>query len=129
MDKVAEFATRIRNASTAKHDKVDVPASRMRQGIAEVLKEEGFIRNYKVVRDGKQGMMRVYLKYTDSGEPLINNILRVSRSGRRSYVPVDKLPKVRSGYGITVLSTNKGIVSGRVAAEKRLGGELLLKVW
>lgn len=129
MDKVAEFATRIRNASTAKHDKVDVPASKMRQGIAEVLKEEGFIRNYKIVRDGKQGMMRVYLKYTDSGEPLINNILRVSRSGRRSYVAVDKLPKVRSGYGITVLSTNKGVVSGRVAAEKRLGGELLLKVW
>ena len=129
MDKIAEFATRIRNASNAKHEKVDIPASRLRQGIAEVLKEEGLIRNFKVVRDGKQGMMRVYLKYSGDGEPLITDIQKVSRSGRRSYVPVEKIPKVRSGFGITVLSTNVGILSGRVAQEKKIGGELLLKVW
>lgn len=129
MDKIAEFATRLRNASSAKHDKVDVPASKMRQGIAEVLKSEGYIRNFKVVRDGRQGVMRVYLKYTEQGEPLISNLLRVSRSGRRVYVRNDEIPKVRSGYGIAVLSTNQGIVSGKTAQEKKLGGELLLKVW
>lgn len=129
MDKIAEFATRIRNASHAKHEKVDIPASRVRQGIAEVLKEEGLIRNFKIVRDGKQGMMRVYLKYSEAGDPLITDIQKVSRSGRRAYVPVDKIPKVRSGFGISVLSTNIGILSGRVAQEKKIGGELLLKVW
>jgi small subunit ribosomal protein S8 len=129
MDKIAEFATRIRNASHARHEKVDIPASRVRQGIAEVLKEEGLIRNFKVVRDGKQGVMRVYLKYSESGDPLISDIQKVSRSGRRAYVAVDKIPKVRSGFGITVLSTNVGILSGRVAQEKKIGGELLLKVW
>lgn len=129
MDKIAEFATRIRNASQAKHEKVDIPASKIRQGIAEVLKSEGLIRNFKVVRDGRQGMMRVYLKYTEGGEPLITDIQRVSRSGRRAYVPVTKIPKVRSGFGITVLSTNMGILSGREAQEKKVGGELLLKVW
>lgn len=129
MDKIAEFATRIRNASHAKLDKVDVPSSKIRQGIAEVLKEEGFIRNFKVVRDGRQGVMRVYLKYNESGEPLINNVLRASRSGRRFYVRATQIPKVRSGFGISILSTNKGIVSGKTAQEKVLGGELLLKVW
>ena len=129
MDKIAEFATRLRNASEAKHDKVDIPNSKVRQGIAEVLQEEGFIRSFKVVRDGKQGMMRVYLKYTEKGEPLLTNIQRSSRSGRRYYVAADNIPKVRSGFGISVLSTNKGVVSGRVAQEKKLGGELLLKVW
>lgn len=129
MDKIAEFATRLRNASSAKHDKVDIPASKMRQGIAEVLKNEGYIRNFKVVRDGRQGVMRVYLKYTEQGEPLISNLQRVSRSGRRVYVRCDEIPKVRSGYGIAVLSTNQGVVSGKVAQEKKLGGELLLKVW
>lgn len=129
MDKIAEFATRIRNASNARHEKVDIPASGLRQGIAEVLKQEGFIRNFKVVRDGKQGVMRVYLKYSEEGEPLITDIQRVSSSGRRFYVGTDKIPKIRSGFGITVLSTNVGILSGRAAQEKKVGGELLLKVW
>ena len=129
MDMIAAFATRLRNASKSKHEKVDSPASKVRQGIAEVLKEEGFIRNFKVVRDGKQGMMRVYLKYTDSGEPLITGIQRASRSGRRFYVGSEDVPKVRSGFGVTVLSTNKGVLSGRTAQEKNVGGELLLKVW
>jgi small subunit ribosomal protein S8 len=129
MDKIAEFATRIKNASQAKLEKVDVPSSKIRQGIADVLKEEGFIRNYKVVRDGRQGVMRVYLKYTETGDPLISQIQRASRSGRRLYVRCDKLPKVRSGYGVSILSSNKGIISGKTAVEKKLGGELLLNVW
>lgn len=129
MDKIAEFATRIKNASQAKLEKVDVPNSKIRQGIADVLRDEGFIRNYKVVRDGRQGVMRLYLKYTESGEPLITQILRASRSGRRLYVGCDDVPKVRSGFGISILSSNKGIISGKTAEEKKLGGELLLKVW
>lgn len=129
MDKIAEFATRIKNASQAKQEKVDIPSSKIRQGIADVLREEGFIRNYKVVRDGRQGVMRVYLKYTQSGEPLITQIVRASRSGRRLYVANSKIPKVRSGFGISILSSNKGIISGRTAEEKKLGGELLLNVW
>lgn len=129
MDKIAEFATRIRNASNSKHDKLDIPNSKIRQGIAEVLKKEGYIRNFKVVRDGRQGIMRLYLKYNESGQPLISNITRMSRSGRRFYVGSDEVPKVRSGYGISVLSTNKGIVSGKEAEINHLGGELLLKVW
>jgi len=129
MDKIAEFATRIKNASQAKLEKVDVPSSKIRQGIADVLKEEGFIRNYKVVRDGRQGVMRVYLKYTESGEPLITQIQRASRSGRRLYVGFKEVPKVRSGFGISILSTNKGVISGKTAEEQKLGGELLLKVW
>ena len=129
MGKIAEFATRIRNATHARHEKVDVPNSKIRQGIAEVLKKEGFIRSYKVVRDGKQGVMRVYLKYSESGDSLINGIVRASRSGRRLYVGNDEIPKVRSGFGMAILSTNKGIVSTKMAQELKVGGELLLKIW
>jgi len=129
MDKIAEFATRIRNASNAQQDKVDVPASKIRQGIAEVLRDEGYIRNFKIVRDGRQGMMRLYLKYNTEGEPVIGDIQRVSTSGKRVYVGYEDVPKVRSGFGIAILSTNKGIVSTKVAQDKKLGGELLLTVW
>ncbi len=129
IDTVGDFLTRIRNASDAKHLKVDVASSGMRKNIAEVLKKEGFIRNYKVVADGKQGMMRVYLKYDTQGEPVIKNLRRMSRPGRRYYVGSDKIEKVRSGYGIAVLSTNKGILSGNEAEKLKVGGEYLLKVW
>lgn len=129
MDSVSNFITRIRNASEAKHTKVDIPSSNQRKGIAELLKKEGFIRNYKVVADGKQGIMRVYLKYNDKGEPAINTIRRMSRPGRRYYVGHDKIDKVRSGYGVAVLSTNKGIVSGTEAEKLKVGGEYLLKIW
>lgn len=129
MDKVGEFITRIRNSSEAKHLKLDVPSSNLRKGIAEVLKKEGFIKNFKVVADGKQGMMRVYLKYSETGEPVINTIRRVSRPGRRYYVGSGKVQKVRSGFGIAVLSTNKGIVTGTEAEQLKVGGEYLFKVW
>lgn len=129
MDSVADFITRIRNASDAKHTKVDIPASNERKGIADLLKKEGFIRNFKVVADGKQGIMRVYLKYNEKGEPAINTIKRMSRPGRRYYIGCDKIEKVRSGYGVAVLSTNKGIVSGTDAEKLKVGGEYLLKIW
>tara|TARA_B100001248_G_scaffold253639_1_gene231111 strand:- start:1655 stop:2044 length:390 start_codon:yes stop_codon:yes gene_type:complete len=129
MDTVAEFLTRIRNAVRANHEKVDVPSSNLRKGIAAVLKENGYIRNYKVVNDGRQGMMRVYLKYTEDGESVIEQIQRVSTPGRRRYVNVTEIPKVRNGYGLAVLSTNKGIVSGRQAHKENVGGEVLCTVW
>lgn len=129
MDTIGEFLTRIRNASHARHEKVDMPASKVRAGIAEVLKSEGYIRHYKVVRDNKQGMMRVYLKYNDKGVPVINELKRKSRPGLRVYVSKDEIPRVRSGYGLSILSTNKGIVSGTKAQELNLGGEVLCTVW
>lgn len=129
MDTVADFLTRIRNAGNAGHEKVDIPNSKLREGIAEVLKQEGYIRNYKVVADGRQGVMRVYLKMTKTGEPVIQKLERVSRPGRRVYVKAKAIPKVRSGYGLAILSTSQGVMSGRLATEKSLGGEYLAKVW
>ena len=129
MDTIADFLTRVRNASMAKLEKVDVPASKIRPGIAGVLKEEGYIRHFKVARDGKQGMMRVYLKYDEKGVPVITEIRRSSRPGRRYYVAQDKIPKVRSGFGLSILSTSKGILSGTKATEQKLGGEVICTVW
>ncbi len=129
MDSVADFLTRIRNASTAGHEKVDIPASNLRMGIANVLKEEGYIRHFKVVRDNKQGMMRVYLRYNEKGKPLINDIRRSSRPGRRYYVGKDDIPKVRSGYGVSIVSTSRGVMSGGEATKGNLGGEVLCTIW
>lgn len=129
MDKVGEFLTRIRNAGAAKHEKVDIPASRFRQGLAEILVKQGYIRSYKVAKDSKQGIMRVYLKYNEAGQHAIESISRVSRPGRRVYVRADQVPVVRSGMGVTILSTSHGLMSGTEAKEKNVGGELLCKVW
>lgn len=129
MDKVAEFLTRIRNSGQAKHDKVDVPASKMRVGLANVLRDSGYIRNFKVVKDGKQGMMRIYLAYAEDGRPAITNIRRASRPGRRLYVRCTEIPNVRSGFGMSIISTSKGIMSSKEATEKGLGGELLCTIY
>jgi small subunit ribosomal protein S8 len=129
MDTIAEFLTRIRNAGLAKHEKVDVPSSNVRVGIATVLRDNGYIRNFKVVKDGKQGIMRVYLKYNDEGKHAILNIARSSRPGRRLYVRCGQIPNVRSGYGMSVLSTSKGIMGSKQAAENKVGGELICTVW
>jgi small subunit ribosomal protein S8 len=129
MDTIAEFLTRIRNAGLAKHEKVDVPSSNMRAGIATVLRDNGYIRNFKIVKDGKQGIMRVYLKYNEDGSHAILNVARASRPGRRLYVNCSQIPNVRSGYGMSVLSTSKGIMGSKQAAENKLGGELICTVW
>lgn len=129
MDTVSEFLTRVRNASSAGHEKVDIPSSNVRKGIAEVLRTTGYIRNFKVVADGKQGMMRIYLKYTAEGNSVFENIKRESKPGRRKFVNVDAIPKVRNGYGISIVSTNKGILSGREAIKQKVGGELLCTIW
>ncbi len=129
MDTIGDFLTRIRNAQAARHEKVDVPASNMREGIAKVLKEQNYISNYRVVKDSKQGMMRVYLKYADNGKPSINKMKRYSKPSRREYVGVKDVPNIRAGYGMAILSTSKGIMSGGQAKEQNVGGELLCVIW
>lgn len=129
MDTVAQFLTRIRNAGVARHEKVDMPSSKTRVGIAEILASSGFIRSFKVAKDSKQGVMRVYLKYAEAGDHAISNIQRISRPGRRVYVKADEIPAVRSGLGMTIVSTSQGLMNGKEAKEKHLGGELICKVW
>ncbi len=129
MDTVGEFLTRIRNAGASRHEKFDIPSSKMREAIAKILVEEGMIRSYKVAKDSKQGIMRLYLKYDDMGEHAISNVARASRPGRRWYVKSDAIPPVRSGMGFCILSTNKGLMSSKIAQKNSIGGELLCKVW
>ncbi|MGH1468004.1 MAG: 30S ribosomal protein S8 [Bdellovibrionales bacterium] len=129
MDTVGDFLTRIRNAGMARHEKVDVPSSNLRKGIAAILKEHGYIKNFREAKDSKQGIMRVYLNYDAKGKTAIDTISRVSTPGKRVYVKATEIPEVRSGFGISVVSTSKGILSGKQAAQQNLGGEYLLKVW
>ena len=129
MDKVGQFLTQVRNASMAKHEKVDIPASRIRAGIAQILQDIGFIRSFKVAKDSKQGIMRVYLKYDENGGPAITALNSVSTPGRRVYVHATKIPNVRSGTGMTILSTSQGIMSGADAKAKNVGGEILCEIW
>lgn len=129
MDKVSEFLTRIRNAGASRHEKVDVPASNLRAGLAEILAKTGFIRSFKVADDSKQGIMRVYLKYDEAGSPVFSAIQRVSRPGRRVYVKATEIPVIRSGLGMAIVSTSQGLMTGMEAKQKNLGGEIICKVW
>ena len=129
MDIIGDFLTRIRNAQGAGHKKVDIPSSNVRKGIAQVLKEKNYIDDFKVIKDNKQGMMRVYLKYNEKGLPALSRIRRSSRPSRRHYVKAKEIPNVRAGYGLAILSTSQGIMSGGQAREKNLGGELLCVLW
>lgn len=129
MDTIGEFLTRVRNAGAARHEKVDIPSSNVRVGLAKILLDQGYIRSFKVVRDGKQGVMRVYLKYNEKGKPIITAINRVSRPGRRVYVKSTEIPSIRDGFGIAILSTNRGVVDGDTAKKENLGGELICNVW
>jgi len=129
VDTIGDFLTRIRNAQAAKHEKVDVPASNVRQGVAKVLQEQNYITSFKVVKDSKQGMMRVYLKYDEVGKPVISRLKRYSRPSRREYVRASDIPNIRAGYGLAILSTSRGIMSGGQAKDQNVGGELLCVVW
>lgn len=129
MDTIGEFLTRIRNAGAAKHEKFDVPASKMRESIARILVEEGMLRSFKVAKDSKQGIMRLYLKYDETGNHSISSLARASRPGRRLYVKSDAIPSVRSGMGFCILSTSKGLMSSRTAEKQKMGGELICKIW
>ncbi|HZP38526.1 MAG TPA: 30S ribosomal protein S8 [Methylomirabilota bacterium] len=128
-DPIADFLTRIRNASRAEHEKVDIPASKLKVRMAEILKDEGFIKNFRVIEDNKQGMLRVYLKYGAGNERIISGIVRVSRPGRRIYVTKDKIPSILGGMGIAILSTSSGVMTDRQVKKQRLGGEVLAYVW
>ncbi|MBJ6725840.1 30S ribosomal protein S8 [Geomesophilobacter sediminis] len=128
-DPIADMLTRIRNAGMAKHQKVDIPSSNMKVSLATVLRAEGFIKNFKVIQDNKQGILRVYLKFIDEKDPVINEIKRVSKPGGRVYVNADKIKKVKNGLGIAVLSTSKGLITDKTARELNIGGEVLCTVW
>jgi small subunit ribosomal protein S8 len=128
-DPIADMLTRIRNANMAKQQKVDIPSSNLKVSIANVLRNEGFVKNYKVIADDKQGILRIYLKYIDEKESIFSEIKRVSKPGGRVYVKSDHIPKVKSGLGIAILSTSKGIVTDKSAREFGIGGELICTVW
>lgn len=128
-DPVADFLTRIRNANTVYHDTVEVPASRIKRAIAEILKEEGLIRDYEYVEDGKQGILRVYLKYGPHKERVITGLKRISRPGLRVYARKDAIPRVLGGLGIAILSTSRGIVTDKKARKLGVGGEVICYVW
>ena len=128
-DPIADMLTRIRNASRAAHEKVDIPASRLKARLAEILKDEGFIKNFRLLEDTKQGTLRVYLKYGAGNEKMISGLVRVSTPGRRIYVTHDKIPSILAGMGVALLSTSKGVVTGRDARKQKVGGEVLAYVW
>jgi small subunit ribosomal protein S8 len=128
-DPIADMLTRIRNATLVRHDRADVPASKMKLEIAKILKQEGFIRTFKVLEEGPQGVLRIYLKYSDDGEPVIHGLNKVSRPGRRVYRAVDELPRVRNGLGVAVVSTNRGVLTDEQARRRRAGGAVLVEIW
>ena len=128
-DVIADMLTRIRNANDAKHDTVDIPASNLKKSIAEILLEEGYIKNYQIVEDGKQGIIRVTLKYVAGKQKVIHGLRRVSKPGLRIYSNCEDMPKVMNGLGIAIVSTSKGVMTDRTARELNVGGEVLAFVW
>jgi small subunit ribosomal protein S8 len=128
-DPIADMLTRIRNAGRARFDKVDIPASRMKINLARILKEEGYIKNYKVIKDNRQGLLRVYLKYAEHRQPMILGLKRISKPGRRVYRNQTELPKVQGGLGVAVISTSKGVITDRQARKLNVGGEVLCEIW
>jgi small subunit ribosomal protein S8 len=128
-DPIADMLTRIRNALLARQERVDIPASKMKVSLARILKDEGYIRNYKVFKDEKQGVLRVLLKYNSRNEPVIKGIKRESKPSRRIYVGREDIPRVLSGLGMGILSTSKGILTDREARQQNVGGELICLVW
>ena len=128
-DTIADLLTRIRNANTAKHATVDVPASNVKKAISQILVDEGYVKDFKVIEDGKQGVIRITLKYGDNKAPVITGLRRVSKPGLRIYSSCEDMPKVRKGLGIAIVSTSKGIVTNKKARELNVGGEVLAYVW
>ena len=128
-DPIADMLTRVRNALKARFQKVDVPASKLKTEVARILKDEGYILNYKIVDDGNHKAIRVYLKYTAANQPVISHIERVSRPGCRVYVGSTEIPKVLGGLGVNILTTPKGVMTGKSARKEGVGGELLCQIW
>lgn len=128
-DPVADMLTRIRNASSAKHDTVDIPCSKMKKAIAAVLHEEGYIKNYQIIDDGTQGIIRITLKYVGGKEKAIAGLRRVSKPGLRVYAGAEELPKVLKGLGVAVISTSQGVMTDKKARAAHIGGEVLAFIW
>ena len=128
-DTIADMLTRIRNANSAKHETVDIPASNMKKAIAQILLDEGYIKSFTVVEDGKQGTIRVVLKYGQGKTPVIQGLRRVSKPGLRIYTSCEDMPRVMKGLGVAILSTNKGVMTDRQARKENVGGEVLAFIW
>ncbi len=128
-DVIADMLTRIRNANNAKHVSVDVPASKMKKSIAQILLDEGYIKSYEVVEDGKQGIIRIQLKYAQGKQKVIRGIKRVSKPGLRIYASCEDMPKVMNGLGVAIVSTSKGVMTDKEARKANVGGEVLCFVW
>ena len=128
-DVIADMLTRIRNAGAAKHETVDVPASNVKNAIAQILVEEGYVKEVQIIDDGKQGVIRIYLKYTENKKPVISGIKRISKPGLRIYASKDELPKVLGGLGVAVISTSKGIMTDKKARNLGIGGEVMAYIW
>ena len=128
-DVIADMLTRIRNANDAKHESVDVPASKMKKAIAEILLEEGYIKSFNVIEDGKQGIIRIALKYAPGKQKVINGLRRISKPGLRIYASCEDMPKVLNGLGIAIVSTSKGIMTDKKARQENVGGEVLAFIW
>lgn len=128
-DPIADYLTRIRNALNAQHPYVDIPASNMKRKISRILVEQGYIKKYIVIDDGKQGLLRIWLKYDQNKKPVINKLVRVSQPGLRYYSDVNKLPRVKNNLGIAILTTSKGIITAQEAKRQNVGGEVLCYIW
>ena len=128
-DPIADMLTRIRNANVVKHETVDVPASNMKKELSRILLEEGFIRGYDVIEDGKQGIIRIQLKYGQTGERVISGLKRISKPGMRVYADKHEVPRVLNGLGISIISTSKGILTDKQARKENVGGEVMCYVW
>ena len=128
-DSIADMLTRIRNATAAKHDTVDIPASNMKKAIAKILLDEGYIKNIHMINDGKQGIIRIHLKYGAGKAPAIQGLRRISKTGLRIYTSCEDCPKVLKGLGVAILSTSKGVMTDKNARKENVGGEVLAYVW
>jgi small subunit ribosomal protein S8 len=128
-DPIADLLTRIRNATRERHEKVEIPASRLKANVVRVLKEEGYIKNFRLMREEGRPMIKVYLKYTGEGQSVIQGIRRISRPGLRRYAGCESFPRPLSGAGVAIVSTSKGVMTGQRARAQRVGGEILCEVW
>lgn len=128
-DPIADMLTRIRNGSSAKFSKVDIPASKIKIQIARILKDEGYIKNFKVIKDNRQGLLRLYLKFDEKNQQVLSSIQRASRPSRRTYAKKDSIPKVLNGLGLSILTTSKGVMTEREARKQGVGGEIICTVW
>ena len=128
-DPIADLLTRIRNANTQKHETVDCPSSKMKESIVEILANEGYIKGYQIIEDGKQNVIRMTLKYSPSGERVITGLKRVSKPGLRYYASAEEMPRVLKGLGTAIVSTSKGVMTDKAARKEHIGGEVLCFVW